>query len=66
MYVFIIVFLIIFVIIVGAAFLQWLSDFITELKYLRCEIKRTQDEEKRYWIQKKRRLWLSLFLLKKY
>lgn len=66
MYVFIIVFLIIFIIIVGTTFLQWLSDFITELKYLRCEIKRTQGRERRYWIQKKRRLWLSLIPFVKY
>lgn len=66
MYVFVIVFLLIFVIMIGATFLQWLSDFIMELKYLDCEIKRTTGKEQRYWIRQKRKLWLSLLPFVKY
>ncbi len=46
------------VLLVGLAFR--LSDFSHELKYLNCEIERTDGEERKYWIRRRRQLWLSL------
>ncbi len=54
----------IFVLLVGLIFR--LSEFSRELKYLNCEINRTYGSERRYWIRKKRRLWLSLIPFVKY
>lgn len=42
------------------------NDFSHELKYTNYEIKRTDDSERRYWIRKRRRLWLSLIPFVKY
>ncbi len=41
-------------------------DFSKELRYLNNEIRRTDREERRYWIGRKRRLWLSLLPFIKY
>lgn len=41
-------------------FSLWVNDFNSELKYLNCEIGRTEGSEQRYWKRQKRRLWLSL------
>ncbi len=43
-----------------------LNEFSRELKYLKCEINRTEGRERRYWIRRKRRLWLSLIPFIKY
>ncbi len=43
-----------------------LSDFSQELRYLNIEIRRTEGCEQKYWIRKRRRLWLSLILFVKY
>lgn len=56
--------LFIFVLLVGLA-LQ-ISDFSKELKYINCEIERTDGEEQKYWIRQRRRLWLSLIPFVKY
>lgn len=42
------------------------NDFSHELKYINCEIRRTDGSERRYWIRKRRRLWLSLIPFVKY
>lgn len=39
-----------------------LEDFLVQLKYVKLEIRRTRGNERKYWIRRKRRLWLSLFL----
>lgn len=39
---------------------QWIIDFTKELKYLNTEINRTYGEEHLYWVNRKRRLWLSI------
>lgn len=42
------------------------NDFSRELKYVNGEIDRTEGAEQRYWIRKRRRLWLSLIPFVKY
>ena len=39
---------------------RFLNGFMRELRYLNNEIRRTDGEERRYWMRQKRRLWLSL------
>lgn len=48
------------------AFVSWVIKFSQELNYLKSEISRTHGEEKKYWINKKRRLWLSIIPFFKY
>lgn len=42
------------------------TKFISELRQLNNEILRTTGEEKKYWIGRRRRLWLSLIPFIKY
>lgn len=42
------------------------SEFHDELRYLNDEIKRTSGSERKFWMRKKRRLWLSLIPFFKY
>ena len=55
-------FLIIILIELGAFF----KDFSEELKYLNNEIRCTYGPERRYWLRRRRRLWLSLIPFVKY
>ena len=45
---------------------SYFYDFSQELKYLNNEINRTHGGERRYWLHKRRRLWLSLIPFVKY
>ena len=45
---------------------SFFNDFSHELKYINCEIQLTDGSERRYWIRKRRRLWLSLIPFVKY
>lgn len=45
---------------------SFFNDFFQELKYINCEIKRTDGSERRYWIRQRRKLWLSLIPFVKY
>ena len=45
---------------------SFFNDFSRELKYINCEIRRTYGSERRYWIRRRRRLWLSLIPFVKY
>lgn len=45
---------------------MYLNDFSSELTYLNTEIGRTEGTERRYWIRRRRRLWLSLIPFVKY
>ncbi len=47
-------------------FTMFLNNFSRELKYLNSEIERTTGAERRYWLRKRRRLWLSLIPFVKY
>ncbi len=38
----------------------WLHDFRFELRNINDEINRNEGEERKYWIARRRRLWLSL------
>ena len=49
----------------GALILH-LTDFIRELRYLNKEIACTSGAERKYWLQQRRRLWLSLLPFVKY
>jgi hypothetical protein len=40
--------------------------FTRELRYVNNEIKRTRGAERKYWLQQRRRLWLSLIPFVKY
>ncbi len=48
------------------SFCIFINDFSRELKYINCEIHRTSGSERRHWIRKRRRLWLSLIPFVKY
>lgn len=41
-------------------FAAWVSEFQAELKYLNNEIGRTRGKERKRWIKRRRRLWLSI------
>ena len=43
-----------------------IKEFLQELEYINMEIERTDGSERRYWIHKRRRLWLSLIPFVKY
>lgn len=38
----------------------FIMNFSRELRYINCEIGRNVGAERRHWIRKRRRLWLSL------
>lgn len=42
------------------------SGFSRELRYLNTEIARTEGAERRFWLHRRRRLWLSLIPFVKY
>lgn len=44
----------------------FINDFSQELRYLNNEIRRTDGAERRHWIRRRRRLWLSLIPFVKY
>ncbi|MBQ9973985.1 MAG: hypothetical protein IJP02_03390 [Oscillospiraceae bacterium] len=45
---------------------RFVNDFSRELRILNMEIGRTEGPERRHWIRKRRRLWLSLLPFYKY
>lgn len=51
-------------VIIGAVFIIffiiWLHDFRFELRNINDEINRNEGQERKYWIARKRRLWLPL------
>lgn len=55
-----------FAILILVALAKFFNDFTHELRYLNCEINRTEGEERRYYIRRKRRLWLSILPFIKY
>ena len=55
-----------FLILLLFGLMSFINDFSSELKYINCEIHRTTGSERRYWIRKRRRLWLSLIPFVKY
>ncbi len=56
----------IFLILVLYVFSSFINDFSRELKYINCEIERSSGNERKYWIRKRRKLWLSLIPFMKY
>ncbi len=61
---------VIFALLIGipilAAIAKWLLIFNEELEYLKNQIRKTEGREKRYWIRKRRKLWMSIFPFVKY
>ena len=55
-----------FLILILVGLVSFFNDFSQELKYLNNEIGRTHGSERRYWIRRRRRLWLSLIPFVKY
>ena len=51
-------------IIVGSV--QFFTGFRKELKYINNEIARNRGSERRYWIKRRRKLWLSLIPFVRY
>lgn len=55
-----------FLILLALAFACFLTNFSKELKYLNNEIGRTEGMERKRWVRRRRRLWLSLIPFIKY
>lgn len=45
---------------------QFFTEFRKELKYINNEIARNRGSERRYWIKRRRKLWLSLIPFVRY
>ena len=45
---------------------RFITDFSAELRILNIEIKRSEGEEREYYLHQRRRLWLSLIPFVKY
>lgn len=48
------------------ACVSFFNEFRKELRYLNVEIHRTEGEEQRHYIRRRRRLWLSLIPFVRY
>jgi len=55
-----------FAILLLASLAKFINEFTHELRYLNCEIGRTEGDERKYYIRRKRRLWLSILPFVKY
>lgn len=60
------VFAVVFLIVVLGALIAFLVDFVRELRYLNKEIQCNGGAERKYWVHRRRRLWLSLLPFVKY
>ncbi len=56
----------IIVVLIAVDLILSLREFHRELIYLNCEIKRSHGAERRHYIKRRRRLWLSLIPFVKY
>lgn len=45
-----------------AAFVIKVKEFFKELQYINIEIKRNSGAERKYWILRRRKLWVSFFI----
>ena len=48
------------------SFARFVNDFAHELRLLNSEVRRTVGAERRYWIRRRRRLWLSILPFVRY
>lgn len=55
-----------FLVLLLIGLVSFLNDFSQELKRLNSEIGRSRGSERRYWLRKRRKLWLSLIPFVKY
>lgn len=65
-YIFIGIIICVFIFLFSVKLVLSLNGFIEELKYLNSEIDRTDGNERKFWIQQRKKLWLSLILFFKY
>lgn len=56
----------ILLVVVFVGFIKWLLDFRRELQHLTGEIYRTRGKKQKYWIRKRRKLWLSILPFVRY
>ena len=61
-----VVFAALFAILLLVSLAKFINEFTHELRYLNCEIGRTEGDERKYYIRRKRRLWLSILPFVKY
>lgn len=52
--------------VVFVGLIKWLLEFRRELHHLTGEIHRTKGKEQKYWIRKRRKLWLSILPFVRY
>lgn len=57
---------ILFLIGIFSAVIRFFNGFTAELRYLNDEIRRTDGSEQRYWIKRRKKLWLSLLPFVRY
>ncbi len=50
---------IVFIVVLLVAVAKFIHEFSKELRYINMEIGRTNGAEKKYWMSRRRRLWLS-------
>lgn len=55
-----------FLIMLAAALGQKISEFCDELQYLNSELQRAEPSQRKVWLRRRRRLWLSLLPFVKY
>jgi len=60
LYIFVVFTLTIFLILIACKVYVFIKDFLLELQYINCEIRRTTGTERKHWLYMRKRLWLSL------
>ncbi len=48
--------------VLAVAMIKHISNFLVELRYINHEIQRTYGADRRYYLHRRRRLWLSVLL----
>lgn len=62
----VVVVILFFVLLMVVRFAMFINDFSHELRFLNTEIRRTSGSERKRWLRRKRKLWLSLLPFFKY
>ena len=66
LYLFVVLIAAFFLVLCVFGFVTFLKEFSSELRFINREIARTKGKERRYYIRRRRRLWLSLLPFVKY
>lgn len=56
----------IIIVILAFKLARYLDNFLQELESLNNVIRKTEGEERKFWENRKKKLWRSLFLFRKY